>query len=118
MQHTHMTGHNLHEIYQSAYRAHHSTESALLKVLNDVLTATEERKCVLLTFLDLSASFDIVDHNRFLDRLRGDFHVTGMAQKWLESYFMERYQAVCTYQLHTLSLCCASVDNWLPIRVS
>jgi hypothetical protein len=91
---TYMTEHNLHEVYQSAYRAHHSTESALLRVSNDVLTSIDRRKCVLLTLLDLSAAFDTVDHRRFLDRLESDFGVTGMARRWLKSYFMERYQAV------------------------
>ena len=91
---THMTIHNLHEVYQSAYRAHHSTESALLRVSNDVLRSIDRRRCVLLTLLDLSAAFDTVDHGKFLDRLESGFGVTGRARQWLESYFLERYQAV------------------------
>ena len=91
---THMTTHSLHEVYQSAYRAHHSTESALLRVSNDVLRSIDRRRCVLLTLLDLSAAFDTVDHGKFLDRLESSFGVTGRARQWLESYFRERYQAV------------------------
>jgi hypothetical protein len=91
---THMTNNSLHEVYQSAYRALHSTESALLRVANDVLRAIDRRRCVLLTLLDLSAAFDTVSHGRFLDRLEQDFGVAGMARRWLESYFRERYQAV------------------------
>ena len=74
-----MTDHKLHEIYQSAYRAHHSTESVLLKVSNGVLTAIDQRKSVLLTLLDLNFAFDTVDHDRFLYILESDFGVTGIA---------------------------------------
>ena len=87
----HMTDHNLHEDFQSAYRAHHSTESALLRVSNDVLRAIDRRKCVLLTLLDLSAMFDTVDHARFLTRLENDFGVTGKAKILLEAYFKDRH---------------------------
>ena len=99
---SHMTDHNLHEIYQSACRAHYSTESTLLKVSNDVLTAIDQRKCVLLTLMDLSATFDMVGHNRFLDRFESAFGVTRMAQEWLESYFMERHQAI---HINSSSVC-------------
>ena len=80
----HMTEPELHETFQSAYRAHHSTETALIRVANDALRAADQRKCVLLTLLDFSA-FDTIDHKRFLDRLQGGFVI---------SYFQDRYQSV------------------------
>ena len=48
--------------YQSAYRSCHSTETALLKVMSDTLTAADRAMITLLGFLDLSATFDCVDH--------------------------------------------------------
>jgi len=48
-------------LLQSAYRSHHCTETALLTVLSDVLTAIDEKKATLLALLDLSAAFDCVD---------------------------------------------------------
>ena len=48
---------------QSAYRRHHSTETALLKVLSDALTAADNQQVTLLALLDLSAAFDCVDHD-------------------------------------------------------
>ena len=85
----HMTEHDMHEPFQSAYRAHHSTETALLRVSNDVLRSIDRRQCVLLTLLDLSAAFDTIDHGQFIDRMERDFGITGSARKWLESYFRD-----------------------------
>jgi len=48
---------------QSAYRAHHSTETAVLKVLADILSALHSGDLAMLVLLDLSAAFDSVDHS-------------------------------------------------------
>ena len=47
---------------QSAYRAHHSTETAVLKVLADILRAVDSGDLAVLVLLDLSVAFDTVDH--------------------------------------------------------
>jgi len=49
-------------LLQSAYRRHHSTETALLKILSDALIAADDKKVTLLALLDLSAAFDCIDH--------------------------------------------------------
>jgi len=54
--------HGLMTQLQSAYRRHHSTETALLKVLSDIYAAVDSQQVVLLGLLDLSAAFDCVDH--------------------------------------------------------
>jgi hypothetical protein len=41
---------------QSAYRVHHSTETAVLKVLADILRAIDKGDLAVLTLLDLSAA--------------------------------------------------------------
>ena len=81
----HMTEHQLHEIFQSAYQANHSMETALLRVTNDVLKAADKRQCTLLTMLDLSAAFDTIDHKQFLDRMEAEYGIKGHARRWLES---------------------------------
>ena len=52
---------------QSAYRAHHSLETAMLKVLADILLALDTGNLAVLTLLDLSAVFDSVDHETLSD---------------------------------------------------
>ena len=90
----HMASHKLYEPLQSAYREYHGTETALLKVHNDILRALDNRRGVYLVLLDLSAAFDTIDHTILLDRLRVNVGVHGNALQWLKSYLTERYQSV------------------------
>ena len=64
---------------QSAYRRHHSTETALLRVLSDIYAAAAKQEVTLLGLLDLNAVFDCVDHDILLRRLRQSFGIGGVA---------------------------------------
>ena len=81
-------------VHQSSYRQYHSTETALLKVQNDILLSMDRQEVTLLVLLDLSAAFDTIDHNVMVDLLRTDFGVTGLALSWLHSYLLGRKQRV------------------------
>lgn len=70
---------NLGESLQSAYKRHHSTESALLKVHNGILKAVDNRRTVALLLLDLSAAFDAVDHGIMVHGLKSSFGIKGKA---------------------------------------
>ena len=61
------------EVFQSAYRAYHSTETALLRVYNDIAVSIDNQKSFVLVLLDLSAAFDTVDHSLLLARLSTRF---------------------------------------------
>lgn len=78
---------------QSAYRQHHSTETALLKV-NDLLMAMDKGQVTLLVLLDLSSAFDTVKHEILLERLRSTIGLPGKVLSWFESYFKGRWQKV------------------------
>ena len=69
----HIERHGLMEVHQSAYRAFHSTDTALLKVKNDVTRAFENQEVACLALLDLSAAFYTTDHDIVLSRLETRF---------------------------------------------
>ena len=54
---------------QSAYRRHHSTETVLLKISNDIFEAIDSGNATVLVALDLSATFDTIDHSVLTNRL-------------------------------------------------
>ena len=78
--------------YQSAYRKFHSTETALLKIHNDILSSMDDGRVTALTLLDLSAAFD--DHTILLRRLGNWFGVSGKALDWFKSYLSRRSQRI------------------------
>ena len=79
---------------QSSYRVHHSTETAVLKVLSDILLAVDNGDLALLTLLDLSAAFDTVDHSTLLRRLEVSYGIGDTAISWFASYLDGRTQYV------------------------
>jgi hypothetical protein len=55
--------------YQSGYRNHHSTETALIKVVDDMASEMDEGKVILLVALDVLVAIDAVQHEILLKRL-------------------------------------------------
>ena len=85
---------NLLPSHQSAYRKHHCTETALLKVCSDIIYHLEMGDYALLAFLDLSAAFDTVDKRILLERLSRSFGIDDIALKWFQSYLTNRTEYV------------------------
>ncbi|KAL7853218.1 hypothetical protein AOLI_G00200620 [Acnodon oligacanthus] len=84
---------SLYEPFQSGFRTLHSTETALVKVLNDLLLSTDAGLLNILILLDLTAAFDTVNHNILISRL-SSFGITGLALQWLQSYLADRHQYI------------------------
>ena len=82
----HLLKYNLLDSHQSAYREFHNTETALLKVHNDLLCAADKNDISILALLDLSAAFDTIDHHILLERLRINTGLSGTILSWFESY--------------------------------
>ena len=89
----HLSQNGLHECMQSAYKQMHSTETALLRVHNDLLMGVDADGGAILVLLDLSAAFDTIDHHILLRRLR-NLGITGSALAWFRSYLYQRRQSV------------------------
>ena len=75
-------------------RWHHSTESALLRVLFDIFSATDKGEVLLFALLDISAAFDTGDHSIMLDRLSISHGLSGSAFDWMQSFIVDRTQTV------------------------
>ena len=84
---------DLAEAFQSAYRQSHSTETALLKIKEDIVTAIGNRKAVFLILLDLSAAFDTINHAKLLDIL-SRMGINGTVLSWFSSYLVGRKQSI------------------------
>ena len=79
---------------QSAYQAGHSTKTAVLKVLSDILDAVDSQETTLLGLLDMSAAFDTVDFDILLRRLETSYRLSGTVLKRLTPFVTDRTQAV------------------------
>jgi len=90
----HMNINDLMEIFQSAYKELHSTETALVRVHNDILMALDGKESVFLVLLDLSAAFDTLDHQHLTTFLQELIGIDGTALKWFISYLTNRTQRV------------------------
>jgi len=79
---------------QSGFRPGHSTETAALWVLCDILEAVNCGDVAALVLLDLSAAFDTVDHAILCRRLRMSYGRGGPVLEWFHSYLHGRSQYV------------------------
>ena len=91
---THIVDNSLENTYQSAYRAGHSTETALLKLKNDIQINMAENKATAVVLLDHSAAFDTIDQISLINRLTTWFGIRDTALRWFSSYLSDRSQSV------------------------
>ena len=93
---------------QSGFRAHHSTETALLSLLSDIYSAMDKSHVTLLALFDASSAFDMVDHDILLHRLEISFGLSGLPLLWFRSYLTDRTQMVILGDSRT---------SWVPVKV-
>ena len=98
---SYLNSHNLISASQSAYRPFHSTETALLKVANDILKSLDDSQVSVLSLLDLSAAFDTIDHQILLTRLNSLYGISGSALNWFCSYLSGRNLSVLVNEIYS-----------------
>lgn len=97
----HLLVNDLYSTFQSAYRRYHSTETAMLRITNDINLALDNHDDVLLVLLDLSSAFDTIDHNILINRLRNKYRITGTVLDWIESYLNFRTHSTIIDETHS-----------------
>ena len=81
--------------YQSAYRSNYSCETSLLKLTNDILWNMENKQVTALVMMDLSATFDTIDHELLLEILHHRYGISDDALKWYDNNLRPRGFKVC-----------------------
>ena len=102
-----LNSHNLYNSCQSAYRPGHSTETALLKVANDLFLSPNKGNMPVLTLLDFSSAFDTIDHPILVHRLHTDFGFTDTVLQWFSSYMTD-----CTHYVSLSNHC----SDFVPVH--
>ena len=100
---THLHENELLEMNQSAYRKNHSTETAVLSVLDELLSNIDKKLVSIVALLDLSAAFDTIDQDILLSRLKHSFGFHGKVLDWFTSYLSDRIQFVCVDNIMSAS---------------
>ena len=99
---SYINSHNLNNTCQSAYRPGHSTETPLLKVVNDLFLSHSKGNISVLALLDFYSAFDTIDHPILVHRLYTDFEFSDTVLQWFSSYLTD-----CTHYVSLSNHCSA-----------
>ena len=86
---SYLNSHNHYNTCQSAYHPGHSTETALMKVVNDLFLSLSKGNISVLALLDFSSAFDTIDHPILVHHLHTDFGFTDAVLQWFSSYLVD-----------------------------
>ena len=78
---------------QYGFRMKHSTQQAIIQVVDKITSAIEQKEYTIGIFLDLSKAFDTVDHNILLKKPE-HYGIRGIALEWFKNYLHDRKQIV------------------------
>ena len=87
---SYLSSHNLYNTCQSAYRPGHITETALLKIVNDLFLSLNKGNISVLALLDFFSAFDTIDHPILAHRLHTDLGFTDTVLQWFSYYLTDR----------------------------
>ena len=78
---------------QFGFRAKHSTDHAILSIVDKIQRAIDERDFSCGIFLDFSKAFDTINHEILFTKVEFD-GIRGIANQWFSSYLSNRMQTV------------------------
>ena len=84
-----LNSHNICNTCQLAYRPGHSTETALLKVVNDLFLSLNKGNIYVLALLIFSSAFDTIDHPILVHRLHTEYGFSDAVLEWFSSYLTD-----------------------------
>ncbi len=84
----------IYEEFQSGFRPHNSTDTALVKITNYLLLASDQGFISLLVLLDLNVASDTINHDILIDQLQNYTGIQRQALRWFRSYLSDRYHFV------------------------
>ena len=90
----HLAANDLDNINPCAYKTGHSTETALLKITNDVKLNLAQNKPIGVVLLDLLTAFDTIDHQQLSNELSSQFGLSDCVHNWFCSYISNINQSV------------------------
>ena len=70
-----------------------STSLAIIKLVEEITNSLDNHESTVGIFIDLKTAFDTVDHGILIEK-RYHYDIRGIANKWICSYLMNRYQYV------------------------
>lgn len=94
---------------QSGFRKSYSSQTALLRICQDIRQAVDQRKVTLLVLFDFGKAFDLVPHHILLSKLRS-LGFGDRALHWCHSYLTGRSQAATDRNGHS--------SDWLTISTT
>ena len=79
--------------FQHGFRKNHSTDTAILNLVDMISLGLDDKRSTIGIFLDLSKAFDTIDHAILLRKLYA-YGIRGNAYNWFASYLSNRAQCV------------------------
>ena len=78
---------------QFGFRENHSTNHAIISIIQKIQDAIKNNKIAIGVFIDLQKAFDTVNHSILLEKLN-HYGISGISNTWFKSYLTDRQQFV------------------------
>ena len=75
------------------FRKQISTSLAIIELVEEITNSLDNHESTVCVFSDLKKAFDTVDHGILIEKLH-HYGIRSIANKWICSYMMNRYQYV------------------------